>query len=143
MNSIATRTALGLAVALAYGTLAVPLHASAATQAQAYRFEIPAQPLDSALAAFSAVTRIQVLVPGEFTQGLRSSGVNGSYPQDQALGRLLQGTGLSASYIDGDSVTLQRRGKDDDSHCNWAQSRSTADSWALPPKTVALTPRVR
>ncbi|CAI3810475.1 Ferripyoverdine receptor [Pseudomonas sp. MM223] len=115
MNSIATRTALGLAVALAYGTLAVPLHASAATQAQAYRFEIPAQPLDSALAAFSAVTRIQVLVPGEFTQGLRSSGVNGSYPQDQALGRLLQGTGLSASYIDGDSVTLQRRGKDDDS----------------------------
>ncbi len=115
MKIIATRTALGLAVALACGTLAVPLHATAATQAQAYRFEIPAQPLDSALAAFSAVTRIQVLVPGEFTQGLRSPGVSGSYLQDQALGRLLQGTGLSASYIDGDSVTLQRQGKGDDS----------------------------
>jgi outer membrane receptor for ferric coprogen and ferric-rhodotorulic acid len=59
-----------------------------------HRFaEIPAQSLDSALAAFSAVTRVQVLVPGEFTQGLRSSGLNGSYPQDQALARLLQGTG--------------------------------------------------
>ncbi|MGE8062320.1 TonB-dependent siderophore receptor [Pseudomonas sp. NPDC089547] len=114
MKIIATRTALGLAVALACGTLAVPLHASAATQAQAYRFEIPAQPLDSALAAFSAVTRLQVLVPGEFTQGLRSPGVSGSYPQAQALVRLLEGTGLSATYIDADSVTLERRGSDDD-----------------------------
>jgi len=114
MKIIATRTALGLAVALACGTLAVPLHASAATQAQAYRFEIPAQPLDSALAAFSAVTRLQVLVPGEFTQGLRSPGVSGSYPQAQALARLLEGTGLSATYIDADSVTLERRGSADD-----------------------------
>ncbi|MFK0091741.1 TonB-dependent siderophore receptor [Pseudomonas sp. NPDC090592] len=114
MKIIATRTALGLAVALACGTLAVPLHASAATQAQAYRFEIPAQPLDSALAAFSAVTRLQVLVPGEFTQGLRSPGVSGSYPQAQALARLLEGTGLSATYIDADSVTLERRGSGDD-----------------------------
>ncbi|WEK31288.1 MAG: TonB-dependent siderophore receptor [Candidatus Pseudomonas phytovorans] len=114
MKIIATRTALGLAVALACGTLAVPLQASAATQAQAYRFEIPAQPLDSALAAFSAVTRLQVLVPGEFTQGLRSPGVSGSYPQAQALARLLEGTGLSATYIDADSVTLERRRSDDD-----------------------------
>ncbi|UVL89091.1 TonB-dependent siderophore receptor [Pseudomonas sichuanensis] len=109
MKITATRTVLGLAIALGSAALAAPLQAQAAAQAQVYRFEIPAQSLDSALAAFSAVTRVQVLVPGEFTQGLRSSGLNGSYPQDQALARLLQGTGLSASVIDADSVTLERQ----------------------------------
>lgn len=69
MKMTATRTALGLAIALGCASLAAPLHATAAAQAQVYRFQIPAQSLDSALAAFSAVTRIQVLVPGEFTQG--------------------------------------------------------------------------
>lgn len=109
MKITATRTVLGLAIALGSAGLAAPLQAQAAAQAQVYRFEIPAQSLDSALAAFSAVTRVQVLVPGEFTQGLRSSGLKGSYPQDQALARLLQGTGLSASVIDADSVTLERQ----------------------------------
>lgn len=109
MKITATRTVLGLAIALGSAALAAPLQAQAAAQAQVYRFEIPAQSLDSALAAFSAVTRVQVLVPGEFTQGLRSSGLKGSYPQDQALARLLQGTGLSASVIDADSVTLERQ----------------------------------
>ncbi|WP_408005633.1 TonB-dependent siderophore receptor [Pseudomonas carassii] len=109
MKSTATRAALGLAIALGSAALVGPGQALAAAQAQVYRFDIPAQSLDSALAAFSAVTRIQVLVPGEFTQGLRSAGLSGSYPQDQALARLLQGTGLSAAYIDGDSVTLERQ----------------------------------
>lgn len=109
MKITATRTVLGLAIALGSAAMAAPLQAQAAAQAQVYRFEIPAQSLDSALAAFSAVTRVQVLVPGEFTQGLRSSGLKGSYPQDQALARLLQGTGLSASVIDADSVTLERQ----------------------------------
>lgn len=109
MKTTATRTVLGLAIALGSTALAAPMQAKAAAQAQLYRFEIPAQSLDSALAAFSAVTRVQVLVPGEFTQGLRSPGLSGGYPQDQALARLLQGTGLSAAYIDADSVTLQRQ----------------------------------
>lgn len=108
MQTTATRTALSLAIALGCGVQAMPQPAFAATQAQVYRFEIPAQSLDAALAAFSAVTRVQVLVPGEFTRGLSSPGVSGSYPQDQALARLLRGTGLSAAYIDGDSVTLER-----------------------------------
>jgi Secretin and TonB N terminus short domain. len=115
------------------------LHASAATQAQAYRFEIPAQPLDSALAAFSAVTRVQVLVPGEFTQGLRSPGVSGSYSQEQALSRLLQGTGLSASYIDGDSVTLQRAGSGDDGSLQLGAIRVDSNSLQPPPKVAAPT----
>ncbi|MDU9389595.1 TonB-dependent siderophore receptor [Pseudomonas japonica] len=102
-------TLLSLAIAMGGGTFALPVLAASEAQAQVYRFDIPAQSLDGALAAFSAVTRVQVLVTAEVTQGLRSSGLSGSYPQSEALGRLLAGTGLSASYIDGDSVTLEKR----------------------------------
>ena len=102
-------TLLSLAIALGSGTFALPTLAASEAQAQVYRFDIPAQSLDGALAAFSAVTRVQVLVGAEVTQGLRSPGVSGSYPQSQALARLLAGSGLSASYIDSDSVTLEKR----------------------------------
>ena len=102
-------TLLSLAIAMGCGTFALPTLAASETQAQVHRFDIPAQSLDGALAAFSAVTRVQVLVTSEITQGLRSPGLSGSYPQGEALGRLLAGTGLSASYIDGDSVTLEKR----------------------------------
>ncbi|MEE1921694.1 TonB-dependent siderophore receptor [Pseudomonas sp. 148P] len=107
-------TLLSLAIAMGCGTFALPTLAASETQAQVHRFEIPAQSLDGALAAFSAVTRVQVLVTAEVTQGLRSPGVIGSYPQSEALGRLLAGTGLSASYIDGDSVTLEKRARGDE-----------------------------
>ncbi|HCN44783.1 MAG TPA: TonB-dependent siderophore receptor [Pseudomonas sp.] len=102
-------TLLSLAIAMGCGTFALPTLAASEAQAQVHRFDIPAQSLDGALAAFSAVTRVQVLVTSEITQGLRSPGLSGSYPQGEALGRLLAGTGLSASYIDGDSVTLEKR----------------------------------
>ncbi|WP_110970307.1 TonB-dependent siderophore receptor [Pseudomonas huaxiensis] len=102
-------TLLSLAIAMGSGTFALPTLAASEAQAQVYRFDIPAQSLDGALAAFSAVTRVQVLVGAEVTQGLRSPGLSGSYPQSQALARLLAGSGLSASYIDSDSVTLEKR----------------------------------
>ena len=102
-------TLLSLAIALGSGTFALPTLAASEAQAQVYCFDIPAQSLDGALAAFSAVTRVQVLVGAEVTQGLRSPGLSGSYPQSQALARLLAGSGLSASYIDSDSVTLEKR----------------------------------
>ncbi|MGE8407953.1 MAG: TonB-dependent siderophore receptor [Pseudomonas sp.] len=102
-------TLLSLAIALGGASLALPALAAPAAQAQVYRFDIPAQSLDSALAAFSAATRVQVLVGAEVTQGLRSPGLSGSYPQEQALARLLAGSGLSATYIDSDSVTLEKR----------------------------------
>lgn len=109
-RSFALPTLLKLAIGLSAGSTLLPLHAAPAAQAQVYRFEVPAQSLDAALAAYSAVTRMQVLVSAELTQGLQSPGLSGSYSQADALARLLVGTGLSASYIDADSVTLHKRG---------------------------------
>ena len=110
-RSFALPTLLKLAIGLSAGSTLLPLHAAPAAQAQVYRFEVPAQSLDAALAAYSAVTRMQVLVSAELTQGLQSPGLSGSYSQADALARLLVGTGLSASYIDADSVTLHKRGR--------------------------------
>lgn len=102
-------TLLSLAIAM---TISAPLMAQAAEPAQAqssiYRFDIPAQSLDGALAAFSSVTRIQVLVPAEMTQGVRSSGLTGSHAANEALTLLLSGTGLAARFVDGDTVTLEK-----------------------------------
>lgn len=102
-------TLLSLAIAMA---ISAPLLAQAAEPAQAqsstYRFDIPAQTLDGALAGFSAVTRIQVLVPAELTQGVSSPGLAGSHAASEALARLLVGTGLAARFVDGDTVTLEK-----------------------------------
>lgn len=99
--------ALAIALAIAPASSAIAAEATQ-TQADSYRFDIPAQSLDGALAAFSAVTRVQVLVPAELSQGLRSPGLSGSYAQEEALARLLAGTSLGARFVDGDTVTLER-----------------------------------
>lgn len=101
-------TLLSLAIALAVAAPLPVLAADSVAEARSYRFDIPAQSLDSALAAFSAVTRTQVLVPAELTQGLGSSGLSGSYGQAEALSRLLAGSGLTARFVDADTVTLEK-----------------------------------
>lgn len=102
-------TLLSLAIAMASG-LALPVSAAdvVPAHAHAFRFDIPRQSLDSALVAFSAVTRTQVLVAGELTRGVQSPGVAGSFGQNEALSRLLAGTGLSARFVDADTVTLEK-----------------------------------
>ena len=62
------------------------------------RFNIPAGPLDAALSAFEAVTGMTVSVSPALhatVQGLQSPGVTGVYEIEQALDRLLEGTGLA------------------------------------------------
>ncbi|KMT53363.1 TonB-dependent siderophore receptor [Pseudomonas fildesensis] len=108
-HRFAARPLLALAISMACSTAPLYLQAAETTQAQAYRFDIPGQSLDGALAAFSAVTRIQVLVSGELTQGVVSPGVSGNLGQREALGQLLGGTGLSAAFINADTVTLEKR----------------------------------
>lgn len=71
-------------------------------------FAIAPQPLDAALAAFSAATRIQVLTPGDVTRGVVSPGVSGTMTVRDGLNRLLSGTGLSARFLTGDTVTVER-----------------------------------
>jgi hypothetical protein len=59
-------------------------------------FNIPAQPIASALDIYSAVTGREIFYDGALAKGRRSSTVQGSLAPEEALRSLLVGTGLVA-----------------------------------------------
>ncbi len=69
-------------------------------------FDIPSQPLSTALRAYSAVTRVAVLVDGELTAGRQSAPVSGLLSHEGALRSLLAGTGLTVRYATPAAFTL-------------------------------------
>lgn len=69
-------------------------------------FDIPAQPLPSALTLFGRQSGLQVSVPAALAQGRTSTAVSGSLAPLAALSQLLTGTGLTYR-ISGNIVTLE------------------------------------
>jgi hypothetical protein len=59
-------------------------------------FDVPTQPLASALDAFSKVTGREIFYDGSIGRGRRSTAVEGSFMPDEALSLLLSGTNLVA-----------------------------------------------
>jgi hypothetical protein len=68
----------------------VVVHAEEVTK----QFDIKAQPLSEALMAFGAQTGAIVMVSSELTTGKISKPVVGQLTRQEALNRMLQGTGL-------------------------------------------------
>jgi hypothetical protein len=65
-------------------------------------FDIPEQPLDSALEAYMQTTGLQVLYRSTLTSSLTSNGVRGRLTAREALEMLLAGSNLAARYtVDG------------------------------------------
>ncbi|ATQ44573.1 STN domain-containing protein [Caulobacter mirabilis] len=92
-------------VGLAALALAVAVADPAAAFA-ARRFQIPAQPLDQALAAFSAATGLPMLYDSALAADRRSAAVSGEMQPREALVLLLAGTGLSARFTQGGAVVI-------------------------------------
>lgn len=69
-------------------------------------FDIPAQSLEAALDAYSAISRTQVLYEAALAAGRRSDGVRGVLAPDVALKLLLSGTGLDFDYTTERAITL-------------------------------------
>ncbi|MCG8595081.1 MAG: TonB-dependent receptor [Kiloniellales bacterium] len=90
----------------AAGAVAPPLVAAEETAAQA--FAIPAQPLSSALLAFAEQTGLEVLFDARIAAGKTAPAVRGDYTAEQALRRLLAGSGLRYRYTGANAVTLER-----------------------------------
>jgi hemoglobin/transferrin/lactoferrin receptor protein len=85
-------TALVLLASLSHG--AAQNAAPAPTAAAARAFNIPAQPLASALNAFGRQSGLQVTLASATSRGVTSRPVQGSYTPLQALARMLAGTGI-------------------------------------------------
>ncbi|MGE8061060.1 TonB-dependent siderophore receptor [Pseudomonas sp. NPDC089547] len=84
-------------------------HAASPTQTQTRTYSIAAQPLENAIAQWSASSGIQLFADGALTRGKTSTAVNGEYTASGALQQLLAGTGLSFVLADGNRAYLQQR----------------------------------
>jgi len=67
---------------------------------------IPAEPLDEALRALAKDRQFQVLYRAELVRDIRTNGAVGSLTSDEALTKVLSGTGLTYKYLDAQTVTL-------------------------------------
>ncbi|WP_435635369.1 TonB-dependent siderophore receptor [Pseudomonas solani] len=106
------RLARTLLASALLATLAAPMqaHSSEAASEQRqpqFQFDIPSQPLLDALGEFTATTGIAVLRTTEEQLAGQAPAVRGHYTADQAMGLLLQGSGLSFRHGAG-SITLER-----------------------------------
>ncbi len=95
---------------LLLGTLAIlPGWAgSARAEEAADDYPVAAQPLGGALTEFAEEADLKLMFPAELARGIASLGVAGTLTRDQALARLLAGTGMRYRYTSPDTVTIER-----------------------------------
>ena len=98
--SFSTLALLPMSVALAAETV------SSQTQKQ-FNFALAAKPLPQALSDFSRVTGQSVVYTDEAPYGLTAPAVNGQMSAEQALQRLLSGSGLNFRRTDSHTLALE------------------------------------
>lgn len=93
-----------LLLAFALVIAAAPLLAAPDTTRK--RIDIPAQALTPALERLARERDLQIIYLAEKTDALQTEGVRGELTPDEALARLLQGTGLTYRYLDEHTLTI-------------------------------------
>ncbi|MCU7647571.1 TonB-dependent siderophore receptor [Pseudomonas piscis] len=101
VSPLPTRRWLPLALALAVSAALPQAQAAQGTNA----IHIQSQPLGQALGQLGLQTSLQLFFSPELVAGKQTPAVDGNLSPEQALGQLLQGSGLQYR-IDGSSVTL-------------------------------------
>lgn len=72
-------------------------------------FNIPRQPLYSALNALAEQAKVQFIFTEEMVQGLSSPGVSGQLSTYEALKKVLEGSGLIYRVNSGNTITLEKK----------------------------------
>lgn len=98
---------LVLALSLACASPLPLLPASAHAQATSRHFDLPAQPLASALDAYSRLTGVDLVIGAALPGGQTAPALRGRFDDAQALSRLLAGSGLRPRFIDARRATLE------------------------------------
>lgn len=136
---------IGLATCL-LGSAILPLAQPALAQASAdqaatYDFAIAAQPLPRALDAFSRVTGLNVVYTDEAPYALQAPALEGRMSAEQALARLLAGSGFTFARAGAGTVTLQALPSDGALNLGAVniQSQRTSSTSYQPPETTSLT----
>jgi outer membrane receptor protein involved in Fe transport len=79
------------------------------TAANAADFNIPGGDLKAALDSYSRQTGVSLLYSDQAIKGARSHGVQGDIAPDEALSRILNGTGFQIRRHEGSAITIVRR----------------------------------
>jgi len=117
LGSLSVTAVLGTsAITMALATGTAPTFAQSSevqtVQAPAQRaFNIGPQPLASALPLFGQQSGRQISADAALVRGLSTEGGQGAMSVDEALQRLLAGTGLTYSLLGGTTIALQRVGQ--------------------------------
>lgn len=80
----------------------------AAAAEQRLPFNIPSQDLNAALLSFASAAGVQTFYDASRVQGLRSTAVTGTMMPEEALRRLLSGTGMTFRFTSPTMVALER-----------------------------------
>src|SRR5437868_1501818 len=83
------------ALALLPPSVAMAAESGGSQQREQFSFSMAAKPLPQALSDFSRVTGISVVYTDEAPYGLNAPAVNGQMSAEQALQRLLSGSGFT------------------------------------------------
>jgi len=88
-------------------TAAATVRPAAAQQTSAtINYSVPAGSLGTAISRFGDLSNLQVLYPANLVRGKTSAGVSGNLTREDALGKLLAGTGLSYRFTAANTVTI-------------------------------------
>lgn len=85
---------------------AVSAQAAGEIVQRSFTFAIAGQKLSAALVQYTAVTGVDLVFDGEIADKLQSPGATGAMTAEQALRRLLAGTGLGYRFSSASTVTL-------------------------------------
>lgn len=99
---------------LATGVSATALYAPAACAQTQQDYRIEAQPLGDALRRYSEISGRNVIAASSLVAGKRSAPVRGRATADEALSRLLSGTGLRVELVEGAWVLQPGNGDADE-----------------------------
>jgi len=76
-------------------------------------FDLPGGPLKEALARYDALTLLSVFFPSSLVEGRSAAPVQGRMAPEEALHRLLEGSGLAAQMVGPQAFVLQPAGPED------------------------------
>lgn len=81
--------------------------ASSTSTQRPIQFNIPSGQLEAVLINFQKVSGFQVVIPNDGMRAIPSAGVIGSFLPEEALKKILTGTGLTYRFSDSKTVTLE------------------------------------
>jgi iron complex outermembrane receptor protein len=104
--TVVSRVLRAASICTPVALIGAPVTLSEASEFNALAADIPAQPLAQALAAFRRQTGLQLIYVSSVISNQRSQGVAAGLNADEALDRLLQGTGLRFEHLTPRSIRI-------------------------------------